>query len=42
VVGGFGWVIAWSSNGVKLNKQQTGAEQPKTLTIEVRNGRYEK
>jgi len=23
IVGGFGWVIAWSSNGAKLNKEQT-------------------
>ncbi len=42
VVGGFGWVISWSSNGVNLNKDGTGAEQPKTFTIEVRNVRYEK
>jgi hypothetical protein len=42
VVGGFGWVIAWSSNGVKLNKEQTGADQAKTFTIEIRNVRYER
>lgn len=42
VVGGFGWVIAWSSNGIKLNKEQTGADKPKTFTIEIRNVRYER
>lgn len=42
IVGGFGWIMTWDSNGVKLNKEQTGAEQPKTFTIEIRNVRYEK
>jgi hypothetical protein len=42
VVGGFGWLIKWESNGVKLNKEQTGAEHPRTFTIEIRNIRYEK
>ncbi|MFZ0774711.1 MAG: hypothetical protein WCA49_24285 [Candidatus Sulfotelmatobacter sp.] len=42
VVGGFGWLIKWESNGVKLNREQTGAEHPKTFTIEIRNIRYEK
>jgi hypothetical protein len=42
VIGGFGWVIAWDSNGVKLNKDQTGPEKSKTFTIEIRNIRYEK
>jgi hypothetical protein len=42
IVGGFGWVIAWDSNDVRLNKEKTGAERPKTFTIEIRNVRYEK
>jgi hypothetical protein len=42
VVGGFGWEIAWSSNGIKLNSKRTAAENPKTFTIEIRNVRYEK
>lgn len=42
VVGGFGWEIAWSSNGIKLNSKRTGAEKAKTFTIEIRNVRYEK
>lgn len=42
VVGGFGWVINWGSNGVKTNESGTGAENPKTFTIEIRNIRYER
>jgi hypothetical protein len=42
LVGGFGWVIGWGSNGVYLDEKQTEAEQPKTFTIELRNIRYER
>lgn len=42
VVGGFGWVIAWDSNGVRLNRDRTGAEQPRTFTIEIRDIQYAK
>lgn len=40
VVGGFAWVISWGSNGVKLNDEGTGAEEPKTFIIEIRNIEY--
>ena len=42
IVGGFGWIISWDSNDVKFNKERTGADQPKTFVIEIRNVRYEK
>jgi hypothetical protein len=41
VVGGFGWTINWSSNGIRPNKQQTGPETPRTFTIEIRNIQYD-
>jgi hypothetical protein len=42
VVNGFTWMISWSANGVRFNKERTGAEQPKTFKIEIRNIRYER
>jgi hypothetical protein len=40
IVGGFGWIISWSSNGVEPNNHMS-TDQPKTFTIEIRNVRYE-
>ncbi|MGH9823400.1 MAG: hypothetical protein ACREDR_09125, partial [Blastocatellia bacterium] len=42
VIGGFGWVITWSSNGVQLNEARSGPVQPRTFKIEIRNIRYER
>jgi hypothetical protein len=41
VVGGFGWVISWGSNGVTINEARTGPVQSKVFIIEVRNVRFE-
>jgi len=40
VLGGFGWIINWGSIDIYLNSEGTGAEQPKTLIIEIRNIHY--
>lgn len=44
VVGGFGWTISWSANGVDINDRSTppGPVQSKTIVIEVSSIRYEK
>lgn len=41
VIGGFGWVINWGSNGIKLNEDKKSPDQVKTFEIEIRNARYE-
>jgi hypothetical protein len=42
VVGGFGWVINWESEGVRFVPEKNGSDKSKTITIELRNIRYEK
>jgi len=42
VVGGFGWTIDWSSNGIQLNRERTAPVQPRTLRFQLRNVFYEK
>ena len=42
MIGGFGWVISWGSNGVEINAARIGPIQAKTFIIELRNIRYEK
>ena len=42
VVGGFGWVAGWDSNGITVEKPGSCAEQPAKIQIEIRNLRYER
>ncbi len=45
VVGGFGWVCSWGSNGIKEVERQDGLitpDQERTLIFELRNVRYER
>lgn len=42
VVGGFGWVISWGSNRVRLNETRTGSDEPQTFIFELRNIRFER
>jgi hypothetical protein len=41
VIGGFGWSVEWSSNGVETNDEGR-AGNPKKLEIEIRNILYER
>jgi hypothetical protein len=42
VLGGFGWVINWNSNGVETDETGNAPRNPKVFTIEIRNIRYER
>jgi hypothetical protein len=42
VVGGFGWVITWAANGVRMSGDGVGPDQKKVFVIEIRNIRYER
>lgn len=42
VIGGFGWVVSWSSNGVHINDDHTAPIQSKTIVIEVEQIQYKK
>ena len=42
VVGGFGWVMNWGSNGVEPGEGGKGAKEAKTFVIEIQNVRYER
>ncbi|MCX5645049.1 MAG: hypothetical protein NTZ17_10260 [Phycisphaerae bacterium] len=42
VVGGFGWVITWAANGLKMSDDALSPNQKKVFIIEIRNIRYER
>jgi hypothetical protein len=42
VVGGFGWIITWGSNGIELNDERTGPKEIKKFKIEISDVHYER
>jgi len=42
VIGGFGWVIDWSSNGIRLNDKGRTPDVVKKFQIEICDIRYER
>jgi hypothetical protein len=42
VLGGFGWVISWSSNRVIPNDTQSGPARPRHFILELRNIQYDR